>query len=128
MTTDVSDPALAADQGANHVSRLANALRAAPGQGLLERVYRVMNFDQRPVFPSAPQPVGARSKDSSYSPLWRLVTVTWKDAAQATELRSEEQILAAEEAGRVALRVTDFVLNCPIVSVEGQGTLPGVSW
>jgi len=126
VTTDVSDAAAAAEQGVNFVPRLAEALGPNGRGGLTERVYKLANFEQRPVFQSAPRPLGARNADAGYSPLWRLVLVTWTQPAQAQELRSEEAILAAEERGWVTLRLTSVVLNCPILAVDGQGSLAGV--
>jgi len=126
VTTDVSDAAVAAEQGVNFVPRLAEALGPNGRGGLTERVYKLANFEQRPVFQSAPRPLGARNADAGYSPLWRLVLVTWTQPAQAQELRSEEAILAAEERGWVTLRLTAVVLNCPILAVDGQGSLAGV--
>ncbi|MDD0838057.1 hypothetical protein PSQ40_05685 [Curvibacter sp. HBC61] len=128
VTTDVSDAALAVEQKANHAPRLARSARAPAGLNLLERVYKVSNFQQAPVFQSAPQPVGPASQDLSYSPLWRLTTVTWKQASQARELRSEQAILAAEDEGLLTVQATDLVLNCPILAIEGRGRLEGVSW
>lgn len=126
ITTDVSDAALAADQGANFSPRLAAASRTAPGSSLLERVYKIANFPQNPVFQSGPGPVGPTSQDAAYSPLWRLVLVTWKTPEVARELRSEQEILEAEDRGWLSIQSTDLVLNCPILSIEGRGTLAGV--
>ena len=128
VTTDVSDPDLAVKQGANYAYRLGDATRAPPTFSLLERVYKVANFDQRPVFQSAPNPVGSKSSDIAYSPLWRMTLVTWTQKDSAKELRSEQEILEAEDQGRVTIQVTNNVLNCPILFVQGRGKLPGVVW
>lgn len=128
VTTDVSDADLAVEQKANFAPRLARSAQAPAGLNLLERVYKVANVQQRPVFQSAPQPVGPGSLDKSYSPLWRLTWVTWKQASQAKELRSEQDILDAEDQGLLTVQATDLVLNCPILSVEGRGRLQGVRW
>lgn len=53
--------------------------------------------------------------DEGYSPLWRVHAVTWTDEAAATELRSEEDILAAEEAGELTVEETPLVKNSPVV-------------
>ncbi|MDD0809269.1 hypothetical protein PSQ20_02890 [Curvibacter sp. RS43] len=128
VTTDVSDADLAVEQNANFAPRLARSAQAPAGLNLLERVYKVANFQQRPVFQSAPQPVGPGSLDKSYSPLWRLTWVTWKQAGQAKELRSEQDILDAEDQGLLTVQATDLVLNCPILAIEGRGRLAGVRW
>lgn len=53
--------------------------------------------------------------DQGYSPLWRVHAVTWTDEAAATELRSEDDILAAEEAGELSIEETPLVKNSPVV-------------
>lgn len=116
ITTDASDPAVAADQHVNFAPRLAQAISAAPGQSVTERVYKVSNFPQRTIFQSVPGPLGGTNADTSYSPLWRMVVVTWRKPDEAKELRSEEAVLAAEDEGKVTLQVTKIVLNCPILS------------
>jgi hypothetical protein len=114
VTTDISDAAMAAQAGVNHVPRLAEAV----GQGrtsITERVYKFVDGTQISVFPSAPAAAGAATPDPNYSPLWRLVQVRWKPGRSPRELRSEDAVLAAESAGDVALEVTGIVVNCPIV-------------
>jgi hypothetical protein len=130
VTTDISDAGMAADNGANHVPRLADALPppgSAPGSpSAVERIYKVTNFDQGTVLPSVPMPVGAANRDTAYSPLWVLVMVTWKSGASPRELRSEEQVLEAEERGLVTVQRTRIVVNCPVVMTERGGRLRGV--
>ncbi|MBX3606708.1 MAG: hypothetical protein KF788_15620 [Piscinibacter sp.] len=126
VTTDVSDAAVARDKQANHAPRLAGAAHAAGPAAPLDTVYAVTNFAQGGVFASAPDPIGPLSRDASYSPLWRMVAVTWVDPARARVLKSEEEVLAAQEAGHVRLVRTDIVLNCPIVHRGPRGGLPGV--
>jgi hypothetical protein len=121
VTTDISDLAMARMMGANHVPSLAAAARSAPGQSFVERVYKFHGDEQISIFQSAPSPVGAENKDRSYSPLWRVVMVRWTDPALRRELKSEEELLAAEERKQVALEVTDIVVNCPVTrSADGQ--------
>lgn len=132
VVTDVSDVQVAKAKQANFVPLLAGALprgndRAAQ-LSLVDKVYAVTNFEQGSVFASAPQPMGHLNRDTAYSPLWRMVTVTWAPGAAPKALTSEEQVLAAAEAGRVRIEATDVVLNCPIVHRGSQGGLPGVRW
>lgn len=128
ITTDVSDAAMAQAKGANHVPRLKDLLTDAGGGGSsLERVYAFPDGSQPTVFPSVPLPVGGTSRSLGYTPLWRMVQVQWKPGLPRRELRSEAAILEAEERGDVRLVVTDVVLNCPVLAVEGAGALPGVA-
>ncbi|WP_069037497.1 DUF7482 domain-containing protein [Methyloversatilis sp. RAC08] len=126
ITTDISDLTMAQMIGANHVPSLASALDLPRGSSIVERVYKFPNEEQISVFQSAPNPVGAENKDQSYSPLWRVVLVRWAERTTKRELKSEEELLAAEEKREVALEVTNIVVNCPVTrSVKGQ-SLKGV--
>ncbi|WP_309638078.1 hypothetical protein [Methylibium sp.] len=131
VTTDVSDARVAQEKQANFAPRLADALPRGPqrpGQpSSVDKVYAVTNFKQASVFASAPQPMGHLNRDKAYSPLWRMVTVTWAAGCEPRTLTSEEQVLAAAEAGSVRLDSTDMVLNCPIVHRGAKGGLEGVS-
>lgn len=76
--------------------------RAAPGPGrpsLVERVYKFPQGELISVFQSAPLPTGGANADRIYSRLWRLVMVRWLQPAAVRELRSEEEILAAQDRG-----------------------------
>nr|WP_315204190.1 hypothetical protein [uncultured Albidiferax sp.] len=126
ITTDISDLAMAQMAGVNYVPRLADALGAAPGQSLAERVYKFAQDEQISIFPSAPHPVGADNQDRSYSPLWRVVMVHWANPANARELTSEEALLAAEERKELTLEITNTVVNCPVTRVQGGLGLKGV--
>lgn len=121
VTTDISDATMARMEGVNHVPRLAQALGGPGRPAVTERVYKFVNGEQITVFQSAPRPAGGANADPNYSPLWRMVLVRWLRPAALRELRSEEEVLAAEERGDVSLEVTDIVVNCPVVrSAEGQ--------
>lgn len=121
ITTDVSDTAVARMMNANYAPRLRDALPPRPRppswRTALERVYKVTNHDQPSIFQSAPNPTGPDSRDRQYSPLWLMVEVHWLDGMTPRELRSETEVLAAEDAGEVSLLVTEIVVNCPIVGV-----------
>ena len=126
VTTDISDAAMASMMGANHVPKLAEAVHALPGKSLLERVYKFPNDEQISIFQSAPGPVGSANQDRSYSPLWRVVMVRWADAKFVRELKSEEQLLAAQDRRELSLEVTDIVVNCPITRDNRGQALRGV--
>ena len=126
VTTDISDLAMARMMGANHVPALATAVRLPPGQSLVERVYKFPNEEQISIFASAPSPVGAENQDRSYSPLWRVVLVRWSNPVLKRELKSEEELLAAEEKKELALELTDIVVNCPVTRSASGQALKGV--
>lgn len=126
ITTDISDSAMATMMGANYVPRLADAVRSAPAASLLERVYKFVDDGQISVFQSAPKPAGAENLDRSYSPLWRVVLVRWADPRFVRELKSEEQVLAAEERRELTLEVTGIVVNCPVTRDSSGNALKGV--
>lgn len=126
VTTDISDPAMAAMVGANYVPRLAEAIKSSPSVSLVERVYKFPNEEQISIFQSAPSPVGAENQDRSYSPLWRVVLVRWASSARVRELKSEEELLVAQEKREIALEVTSVVVNCPVTRSSGGKALRGV--
>jgi hypothetical protein len=128
VTTDVSDPDAAVEMSANYVPRLANAITPPePGKpGAVERIYRVANFTQGSVLPSIPSPTGAANRDRNYSPIWQVHLVRWADSAKPHLLRSEEEILSAEEKGLLTITRTNIVVNCPVIFARGS-SLPGAS-
>ncbi|MBV8379964.1 MAG: hypothetical protein JO369_04260 [Paucibacter sp.] len=126
VTTDISDLAMAKALGVNSVPRLADAVAAPPGRSLLERVYKFPNNEQISVFQSAPAPAGPENRDRNYSPLWRLVLVRWIRPEAVRELKSEEELLAAEERKDLVFELTGIVVNCPIVRGGDGESLRGL--
>lgn len=135
ITTDVSHADVAQAKGATFAPRLgaalpSTALQSAGGaparNAAVDKVYAVTNFEQGSIFASAPSPVGPGSRDTAYTPLWQMVKLTWRAGHTARLLKSQEEVLAAAEAGLVDLEPTPVVLNCPIVQRGGEGGLPGM--
>lgn len=133
ITTDVSDAAVAQGKKANFAPRLAYALPALPAKSQtpqpssVDKVYAFTNIGQGNVFASAPLPTGHANREAAYSPLWLMLTVTWKPNADKRVLKSEEEVLEATEKGWVTLLSTGVVVNCPIVHRGPLGGLPGVT-
>lgn len=133
ITTDVSDAAVAEDKKANFAPRLAYALPALPAKSQtpqassVDKVYAFTHIEQGNVFASAPLPMGHTNREAAYSPLWLMVTVTWKPGTAQRVLKSEEEVLDAAEKGWVTLVSTGVVVNCPIVHRGALGGLEGVS-
>jgi hypothetical protein len=57
--------------------------------------------------------------DENYSPLRRLVQVSWVDPDQARELTSIAEIEQAQAAGDVTVEPTDVVVNAPLLTWPG---------
>jgi hypothetical protein len=53
---------------------------------------------------------------TDYPPLWGIITVTWKAGAHKTLLTSAAQVKKAAAAGRLTIKKTSLVVNCPIVA------------
>jgi len=54
-----------------------------------------------------------------YSPLRRLNMVSWENPAEARELKSAADVLAAESAGEVVIEQPGVVINMPFVVWDG---------
>jgi hypothetical protein len=124
IQTDASDVSTAGRQGVNLVPRLANAINA-PG-GAVDDIYKVANFKQGNIIPSAPIPAGPTNSDLNYTPLWQVTVVTWRPGTTPHILKSEEELFAARDAGLVVLQKTDIVLNCPVIYTPFGGQLQTV--
>lgn len=134
ITTDASDAEVAKKLGANFSPRLVHALPplAADQNGKripssVDKVYAFPNFAQANVFASAPKPMGYQSTETAYTPIWLMVTVTWKPGHTPRALKSEDAVLDAEEKGFVVVTSTGVIVNCPIVHRGALGALPGAS-
>jgi len=53
--------------------------------------------------------------DKDYSPLWQTNFVKWNDNATARELKSVEEILAAQNNGELTITETNIIVNSPAV-------------
>ena len=67
--------------------------------------------------------INARPGQEGYSPLLQINRVTWNEGAQPAELRSEQDIIAASDAGQLTITETNIIVNHPAVQWEG-GSLP----
>lgn len=57
--------------------------------------------------------------DPDYSPLRRVTLVKWTDESKASELKSEDEILALVEQGALSLEVSNIVVNMPFMTWKG---------
>lgn len=110
LSTDTSSKAEALQQHIAYAPALAQALPVA------NKIYLVTNgkyADRGPAF-------GTEPGESDYTPLWQEVLVTWKDPSKAVFLGSDNAVNAMVKAGKVTLKMTGTVLNCPIIKVMGK--------
>jgi hypothetical protein len=61
--------------------------------------------------------------DDDYTPLWRVVMVTWKPGETPRTLRSAAAVRAAVRAGDVRVKRTTTVVNCPVLGFDQPETL-----
>lgn len=126
VTTDISDATMAKMAGVNFVPRLANAINHDNTKSVLDRVYKFPAGEQISIFQSAPEPTGGENADINYSPLWRLVLVNWIKQDKIHELKSEADLLVAEDRGELSLQVSHIVVNCPVTRGKDGRALKGV--
>ena len=89
------------------------SLAKAPAE-TLANIYSFKNGvkGQVSVFDNPPGMVG-------YSPLRQLIIVVWTDETKARELKSVTEIVAAKDAGELAVKPTGIVVNMPFVVWDG---------
>jgi hypothetical protein len=66
-----------------------------------------------------PNVADSQPGDLSYSPLWRIILVEWKDGVTATELKSEQAITSALGEGKLTIQPTTNIVNCPLIKWNG---------
>jgi hypothetical protein len=57
--------------------------------------------------------------DAEYTPLRRIVFVTWTDAGEAQEIKAATDIETLAANGDVTLEVSDVVVNMPFITWKG---------
>jgi hypothetical protein len=57
--------------------------------------------------------------DEDYSPLWQTNFVKWNDNATARELKSVEEIMAAQSNGELTITNTNIIVNSPAIKWQG---------
>jgi hypothetical protein len=121
ITTEASDKKVA-----DHLTNLtgsrvvyAPSLNYAPA-GSLANIYEFKN-GIKGSGPEGFQPNVADSQpgDRGYSPVWRINLVEWKQGAAARELKSEIDIVAAQDKGELSIKPANVIVNCPFVMWNG---------
>jgi hypothetical protein len=110
LGTDTSSQSEAMAARSNYAASLSKSLPNA------DEIYLVTNgrfAGYGAIFNSQPG-------ESDYTPLWQEVLVTWKNPAQAVPLGRDDQINSLAKQGKLTLKMTGAVLNCPIIKVMGS--------
>jgi hypothetical protein len=63
--------------------------------------------------------VAAKPGDQGFSPLWKLNLVEWNQNATPRELKSAQEIMAAQQNGSLTIKKTDVVVNHPVIKWDG---------
>jgi hypothetical protein len=63
--------------------------------------------------------LGANPGDAGYSPLLQINTVTWKDGSSAKELKSVQEIMAAQQNDSLTINKTGIIVNHPAIKWQG---------
>lgn len=119
IQTEASDAGVALQDQVHFVPKLAGALTAP--LSAVDDIYVVTNFTQPNILASVPGPVGPMNSNGDYSPLWEVNMVTWVVPANATTLKSEAEVLAAQTAGSVTITQPGVVVNCPVLFASAHG-------
>lgn len=110
LGTDVSSKAEAKSDHVNFSAKLAASAKTA------EEIYLFSGRaapGQLPVFTSEPG-------EKTYTPLWREEIVTWKAGVTPVLVDSDTKVDDLKKAGKIAVKETGTILNCPIIKV-GKG-------
>jgi hypothetical protein len=67
--------------------------------------------------------VAAKPGDQAYSPLWQLNLVEWNQGVNPKELKSVQEITAAQRNGSLTVTKTDTIVNHPAIKWEGGSLL-----
>ena len=112
IRTDASDQAYAGENQLVYVPLLVSANTVA-GVAVQYYTFDGAGDDQLPIMATAPS-------EEDYSPIWQFNTVT---GAGDTVYTSEDELLAARDAGDVAIESLNLFVNQPVVKWPG-GELP----
>jgi len=107
LSTDVSDKMQAVEMHANYAPMLGKVSMADTDDIYL--VQGAAAAGQIPVFGSEPG-------DPTYTPLWHEDLVTWKSGSTPVLLVRDDQINSLAKQGKLTVKKTHVILNCPIVS------------
>lgn len=66
-----------------------------------------------------PKVADSEPGNATYSPLWRIILVQWKEGMSPTELKSKQEISAALQDDKITIEPTERVVNCPFIQWEG---------
>ncbi len=117
IVTDTSDnkTATSITESQGHKINFAPLLASVPNQ-FLQQGYDFLNGIKGEGPFGFQLPVGtALPGDSDYSPLIHLNFINWTDPGQAKILKSTEEIVQAEQSGKVRITPSGIIINNPAV-------------
>ena len=62
--------------------------------------------------------------EADYTPFWQEATVTWKSGVTPTLLTRDDAVNAMASKGKLTIKPTGIILNCPIVNVGKSSSVP----
>jgi plastocyanin len=110
ISTDTSSKAEAMQDHINYSASLGKTLPQA------SKIYFVTNG----AFASRGAVFGSALGESDYTPLWQEIQVTWKNVGDAVLLTSDNQINDLAAKGKLSLKSTGVVLNCPMIAAPSM--------
>ena len=100
-------------------ANLAPVLSKTPTD-ILGQVYVFMNgINGEGLFGFQSPVLSAKPGDNGYSPLYQLNKVEWINQENAQELKSVDEIVAAENNGQLKIEKTNVIVNKPAVKWDG---------
>src|SRR5262245_27725675 len=98
----------------------APALNNAP-TGSLANIYEFKNgIKGRGPEGFQPNIADSQPGEPGYSPVWRINLVEWKQGITPRELKSELEIVAAQNKGELSIKPANVIVNCPFVKWNGD--------
>lgn len=117
IVTEASDKGLADDLTKSTGFRVtfSPALAKTPKEALADIFVFTNGIQGKGPLGFQPNVVDSVPGKEGYSSAWSITTVTWSPSVTPKELKSVDEIRAAEAAGNLKTELTPLVVNCPII-------------
>ena len=100
-----------------NMNEQANSASLIAHNKSINTIYAYADLDEPQPF----APVIDAIQGEGFNPLWQQVLIVFNDPSAAHQFTSEDQVLAAAQAGEITLVTTDEVYKCAVVSGTGHG-------